>query len=177
VRHVIAGADPVTVSAVPRQQFGLMPSWEIVPAAATPIVGATLRLSQRALPLGEIRGVIMTSDSRREIRPALAVLAAFGSIGLVLVIGVLGLEWRTRMLVGALLFVAIGLSALNDIVWLTRASLHRVEILTARGETLVYATTDESDARRLAACLTSTLAANRTRMAQLEPQAHCDTRT
>lgn len=151
----------MTVAAAPRQHIGLMPSWEIVPAAATPIVGATLRLAQRALPLAEIRGVIVTSDSRREIRPALAVLMAFGSIGLVIVIGVLGFEWRTRMLVGALLFVAIGLSALNDILWLTRASLHRVEILTARGETLVYATTDETDARHLAQQLAGVVAANR----------------
>lgn len=151
----------MTVAATPRQHIGLMPTWEIVPAAATPIVGATLRLAQRALPLAEIRGVIVTCETRREIRPALAVLMAFCALGLMLVIGVLGFEWRTRMLAGGVLFVAIGLTALNDILWLTRASLHRVEILTARGETLVYATTEERDAQRLAEQLTGIVAANR----------------
>ena len=60
--------------------FGIMPSWELVPAERTPMVGATLRLANRVVPVSEIRGFIASDEGGRDVRPAFVVLAVFSAV-------------------------------------------------------------------------------------------------
>lgn len=130
-----------------------MPTWELVAQDRTPAIGATLRLAERAIPVAEIRGFLASDAGGKDWKPAFAVLGVFAGLGAAFLIGVLGHDWQYRLLAAAAVFMVIGLSALHDVVWLTRVRMYRVEIITARGETLVYATTDAADAERLIAAL------------------------
>jgi hypothetical protein len=108
-----------------------------------------LRVGARAVPVSEVCGVIGSAEHERDPKPAFATLAVFGLIACAFLVGVVDMGWRTRFLVGAVCFGAIGLAALNDITWLTRRGIYRVEVLLRSGESLRYATIDADDQQRL----------------------------
>lgn len=128
-------------------------TWELSPPERTPGLGAVLRLGARAIPLSEIRGFVGSSDLEIDRKPALATMAVFGVAALFFLLGVLDIGWRLRFLVASCLFGLIAVSALHDLVWMTKSGLFRVEILTTSGETFRYTTIDPAEQERLMAAL------------------------
>jgi hypothetical protein len=129
------------------------PTWEITPADRTPQLGAMLRVGARAIPLNYVRGFIGSADGETDKKPAFAILAVFGIAALFFLLGVLDVGWRTRFLVAAVLFACIAISALHDLAWQTTSGIFRVEILTASGETIRYATVRQGEQQALLAAL------------------------
>jgi hypothetical protein len=129
------------------------PTWEISPAERTPQLGAMLRLGARAVPISQVRGFIASADREADKKPAFAVLAVFGIAALFFLLGVVDVGWRARFLVAATLFACIALSAFHDMAWLTTSDVYRVEVLTAQGETLRYATVNAQEQEALLATL------------------------
>jgi hypothetical protein len=123
--------------------------WEVSPAAQTPALGPMLRIGARAVPIHDVCGVVGSAEHEKDRNPAFATLAVFGLIACAFLVGVVDLGWRERFLVGAVVFGTIGLAALNDITWLTRRGIYRVEVLLHSGETLRYATIDPEDQQTL----------------------------
>jgi hypothetical protein len=127
-------------------------TWEVLPGRS-PAVGELLRLGSRAVPLGDIRGFVASADKETDRKPALVTLAVFGVVALFFLFGVLDIGWRTRFLAATCLFGFIAVSALNDIAWMTQTGLYRVDVLTARGETICFTTVDEAEQATLIATL------------------------
>jgi hypothetical protein len=123
--------------------------WDVTSAAHTPALGPMLRIGARAVPVRDVCGVVGSAEHETDRNPAFVTLAVFGLIACVFLVGVADIGWRTRFLVGAVVFGAIGLAALNDMAWLTRRGIYRVEVLLHSGETLRYATIDVEDQQRL----------------------------
>lgn len=127
--------------------------WEILPHGRTPAVGEMLRVGPRAVPASDIRGFVATTDRQSDKKPALATMVIFGGVGMLFLFGVIDIGMRARFLVAAILFGAIALSALNDMFWLTTTGIYRVDILTAGGKSVRYATVDPADHAALMAAL------------------------
>jgi hypothetical protein len=132
------------MSATPRSD-----AWEITPAALTPGLGPMLRIGARSVPTSQISGVVGSLDQDRGRRPALFLMCAFGLIAMVFLWGVVDVGWRTRFLLGAVVFGAIGLSAISDLLWNSTTGVYRVEVLLADGDSLRYATNDPAEQHRL----------------------------
>jgi hypothetical protein len=127
---------------------GRQATWEIIPAGRSPAVGALLRIGERAIPVGDIRGFVGSCDGGRDRGPALATLIVFGAAALVFLVGVVEIGWRPRMLAATVVLGAIGATALNDLTWLTQSVFYRVEILTGNGVER-FTTADEGEQMRL----------------------------
>jgi hypothetical protein len=117
-------------------------SWELSPAMRTPHLGPVLRVGARAIPVRDIKGYVGSADSDTDKKPAFATLAVFGIATLFFLLGVLDLGWRTRFMLGAVLFATIAASALHDLAWLTTSTIYRIEIYLASGDVVRYATVD-----------------------------------
>ena len=136
-----------------RNATGTAAKWEILPSGRTPTVGELLRLGPRAIPVGDIRGFVATTDLEADKKPAIATMTVFGVIGMLFLFGVIDIGMRARFLVAAILFGSIALSALNDILWLTTSGIYRVDVLTAGGESVRFATVDPHEHAALMAAL------------------------
>lgn len=128
-------------------------SWEILAGGRSPHVGALLRLGQRALPVGEVRGFVATTDLGDKKRPALAVMVAFALVGMLFLFGVLDIGMRGRFVVAAILFGSIALVALNDMTRLATSGVFRIDVLGANGETFRHVTADVEEHAALMAAL------------------------
>lgn len=128
-------------------------SWELLAGGRAPSVGDMLRLDRRAVPVADIRGFVATTDLGDKKRPALAVMAAFGVVGLLFLTGVIDIGTRARFLSAAILFGSIALVAVNDILRLATSGVFRVDVLTAGGETFRHATADIEEHAALLAAL------------------------
>jgi hypothetical protein len=129
------------------------PAWEITPAGKTPGLGAVVRIGARAVPLADVRGFVGSVEPQADHRPALAVLAVFGSAAVLFLVVVFDFGWRERFVLGAVVFGAIGATALNDLTWLSQGRLYRVEMRLASGERLRYTCLDPADQQRLLTAL------------------------
>ena len=137
------------------------PKWEITSAEQTPGIGAMLRLGARAVPLSEVRGFVGSADREADKKPAFMTMAVFGIAAVLVLLGVMDIGWRLRFLAAAILFGGIALSALHDMAWMTTSGLYRVEVLTASGETIKFATVDQAEQQALMAALDRHIVRNR----------------
>lgn len=121
------------------------PTWEI--SSQTGV--AMLRIGPRWLPLDEI--VTLAHRPMAEVNGMGHLIAAglFIGFGVLFIIPVAAGSSDFKLLIGALLFTVIGLTALSDLFRGQTYVLHRVEIGLANGRAEKFASVSEDDCLNL----------------------------
>jgi hypothetical protein len=131
--------------------------WSIEDAVGPPDAGPRLRLGQRSLRLVDVVGVEASSATELNYDGHMLAAGVFMGMGLVFLLGVVALLWHPRFLMGAVVFLAIGLMLVADIGQGHSMTVHRVRIRLADGGSLTFATAEIAEARGLVAALEARL--------------------
>lgn len=112
-----------------------------------------LRIGHREIDLADIVAVTETRIVERDVRGLALIGAMFAVSGIVFLIGVTGLGWRTRFLIGAAFLGALAAASFGEALQLGPVRYRRLVITTRRGAELTFASADDREVDALAAAL------------------------
>jgi len=115
--------------------------------------GELLRIGERTLRLGDVRGCESVSTAEITSDGHMLAIGIFFAAGALLVLPVALQLLHPRFLAGGLLFIGIGLMAVADILQGKRLTVHRVLIRMANGRTEMFASPHAEECRWLVAAL------------------------
>lgn len=142
---------PKSIVSQPYLDNYIEPMWEV--ERSTTSKGATLRLGHERIQLGDIASYTAVARETRHRQGRVLAMTIFGSLGMALLIGVMGFEMRTRMLLAAFILFSLTLMALQDTFLQSRQRITHFNIRLKDGSRVAFATHDASNAAALDALL------------------------
>ena len=115
--------------------------------------GEAVRLGARWVRLGDVAGYATEQVHDPNIIGHLFAVGLFMGLGSLFLIPVMADLVGPKFLVGEVLFIGLGISAVLELRGLNPIRLFRVDIQLANGETVPFVSTEEREAEALAATL------------------------